>query len=261
MRPEQRRGWVRMILGHADLTSAAKTVLLALETFADYRDGTNAHPGEENLAAMTGLSTRAVRTALDRGRGLGVIIRTSPANPKAGRAAVYQLGLGDPNTGSPVPVEKSSTGTAVPVNNTHTTGSTVPVEPVSTGTAIPHHRNGDVISTGTTVPPTLHAPSNHQSVVNISGGRVTSVGANGPRPHCHLHEENDDGPCRHCKRRRKWEEANPGWRERDEVERRRQLRAIADNCPRCHGTGTYTVGENLSAKCDPHLTPEEFAHA
>ncbi|MDV3136756.1 hypothetical protein [Mycobacterium sp. 29Ha] len=123
--------WRRRVIV-ADLSPVRKLVLLALETFADYRDGTNAHPGERVLADMCNLTTRAVRDALACGRDLGLIERTDVANPKRGKSDVYRM----VTTGTTVPVEPPTTGTAVPVNNRH-------------------HRNGHDITTGTatTSPP------------------------------------------------------------------------------------------------------------
>lgn len=87
--PEQRRDWRDYVLGAKALTLAQRVVLLALETFADYRDGTNARPGIERLTRKCGLTDRAVETALKRGRELGLIQRT--ANGFKGHAAVYRL--------------------------------------------------------------------------------------------------------------------------------------------------------------------------
>lgn len=164
MGPEQRRQWMRLVLSYDRkvLTGAQKTVLVALEMYADYRDGTNAYPGEENLAADTGLTTRAVRDAMKRARDIGLIVRTALENPKAGKAAVYRLAM------------PSTTGTTVPVDN-HTMGTTVPVETATTGTTTHHHRNSHVATTGTVVPPTLPAPSNHQLVESDWGTSPASV--------------------------------------------------------------------------------------
>ncbi|ORA60473.1 hypothetical protein BST26_21500, partial [Mycolicibacterium insubricum] len=99
-----RRLWVRAVLAATGLTAAAKTVLLALETFADFNDGTNAHPGEVQLALAADLKQRAVREALKRGQELGFIEKTdSSANKRRGIADVYRL------------VPQSITGTAMPV--------------------------------------------------------------------------------------------------------------------------------------------------
>ncbi|MGH3955388.1 MAG: helix-turn-helix domain-containing protein [Mycobacterium sp.] len=89
MTPEQRRDWRDHVLGASALTLAQRLVLLALETFADYRDGTNARPGIERLVQKCGLTERAVETALKRGRELGLIQRT--ANGFKAHAAVYRL--------------------------------------------------------------------------------------------------------------------------------------------------------------------------
>lgn len=195
MSPEQRRLWVRLVLRfpRADLSAAQKTVLIALETYADYRDGANAHPGEENLAVDTGITARAVRDAIKRGRDLGLIEQTHRENPKAGLAAVYRLTLPTDYT--------VSTGTAVPVDNS-TTGTAVPVETATTGTAVHHHRNGHVISTGTAVPPTLHAPSKYQVVVSDWGTSpeqpIATHTDRVPSRFCDLHPQGTRQPCGDC---------------------------------------------------------------
>ncbi|TQK29401.1 hypothetical protein [Arthrobacter sp. SLBN-53] len=203
MNPEQRRRWVRLVLRYdrSVLTGAQKTVLIALELYADYRDGTNAYPGEENLAADTGLTARAVRDAMKRGRDLGLIVRTALENPKAGRAAVYRLAM-PATTGTTVPVDNSTTGTTVPVNEP-TTGTTVPVDNSTTGTATRHHRNSHVATTGTAVPPTLPAPSNHQLLVSESGTSPAELLADthtdrAPSRFCDLHPQGTRQPCGQC---------------------------------------------------------------
>lgn len=145
MTPEERREWRRRVFssGPDDLTMAQKVVLLALETFADYGTGANARPGESTLAEMCRLTPRAVRAALAQGQRLGLIERTSPANPKRGLAAVYRL---------------ATTGTAVPVETLATTGTAVPVEAPNSGTAMHQYRNGHDTTTGTAVPPTVPRP-------------------------------------------------------------------------------------------------------
>jgi hypothetical protein len=91
MTPTQRRVWRKHVFGHLDLTAAQKLALLALETFADYPDGTNARPGVARLAETCGLRTRVVEGALQQGRLLGLIEQTGRANPKRGYAACYRL--------------------------------------------------------------------------------------------------------------------------------------------------------------------------
>ncbi len=256
MGPEQRRHWVRIVLAHRELTAAAKTVLLALETFANYEDGTNAHPGEERLAEMVGgLGLRAVQLAMKRGRDLGLIVRTAPANPKAHLAAVWRLTFPpteDGSTGTDVRVEDIYTRTVVQVE-TPSTRTDVRVETANTRTTDRQYPNAHDGSTRTSVRTTLHAPSlKHPPVVEISGGRGTQVGASDPRPHCPEHDENSDEPCRKCERRRKWDDAHPGWRERDELERKRRIREIATNCPVCHGTH-WIPDTNPAVRCTHEL--------
>ncbi|WP_156624658.1 hypothetical protein [Mycobacterium sp. 852002-30065_SCH5024008] len=152
MDARERREWKRYVLGLPDgkrpecMTWAWKGVLLALETFADYPAGTNAHPGEEKLAEVCGLTTRTVRDALKRGRDLKLIEQTARENPKRGRAAVYRL----ISTGITVPVENPSGKGSLGVS----TGTGVPLEDGfyrNNGTFLPE-RGG--VSTGTGVPPT-----------------------------------------------------------------------------------------------------------
>ncbi|MDZ7886581.1 MAG: hypothetical protein U5N53_28420 [Mycobacterium sp.] len=228
MNKEQRRRWVRMVLGHGELKPTAKLVLLALETHADYDDGSNAHPGEVLLASeVGGVTLRAVQLAMSQGRALGLIERTAAANPKAHLAAVWRLTL-PVNVGR---AEQFRVQKPVQHERTFLLKHLAPEQLfVLKRSFYPNER---VVSTRTTVRPTLPAPS---PLVETSGGGGTQVGTNDPRPQCHLHEENtDEVGCRYCKRRRLWDEAHPGWRERSELERRRQLREIANNCPVCHG--------------------------
>ncbi len=192
MNPEQRRQWMRLVLSYdrSVLTGAQKTVLVALEMYADYRDGTNAYPGEENLAADTGLTTRAVRDAMKRARDIGLIVRTALENPKAGKAAVYRLSM------------PATTGTSIPVDNS-TTGPAIPVETVTTGTATHHHRNSHVATTGTVVPPTLPAPSNHQLGVSDWGTSPEQLLADThtdrpPSRFCDDHPRGYRGSCGAC---------------------------------------------------------------
>lgn len=91
MNKQQRREWRADVLGHSELTPAQKLVLLGLETFADYPEGTNARPGVAALAEQCRLKPRAVEGALQLGRELKLIQQTARANPKRGHAAVYRL--------------------------------------------------------------------------------------------------------------------------------------------------------------------------
>jgi hypothetical protein len=87
-------------------------------------------------------------------------------------------------------------------------------------------------------------------LVETSGGGVASVDAKQPRPQCSKHQENFDGPCVKCKRRREWDEAHAAAVQLDDLERQRQLRDIAKNCPMCHGTNVIDIGDDVVRKCD-----------
>jgi hypothetical protein len=106
MNKEERRHWHACVFS-ADMTPGERLVLLALETFTDYPDGTNAWPGEEKLAEMCRCSTRTVERALHQGAELKLIEQTAPAIPKAGRAAVYRLLPQPVSTRQPCQVETS----------------------------------------------------------------------------------------------------------------------------------------------------------
>ena len=242
---DQRRRWARMVL-QSELTAAQKTVLFALETYADWSDGTNAFPGEIQLSELCGMTTRAIRMALDRGKALGLIQQTQRANPKAHKAAVYRLvtpgsivGVEPSSTGTTVPVEPRSTGTHVPVNNS-STGTRVPVETRSTGTA------AQVLPERTFLPPeTYH---HNPGVLRNSGTSPELVpGAHTidpPSPFCDKHPHGYRGSCGDCgnarTHRKAWMAAQA---ERDaaielaEEERRRERRRVIAACPDCDDFG------------------------
>lgn len=274
MSAEQRRLWVRMVLGCPDLTAAQKTVLVALETYADYRTGTNAHPGEERLAVDCDLKPRAVRYALERAQGhnercapdctthLGLIERTHEANSRAGRAAVYRLTMPDE-----LPI---TTGTAVPVNNA-STGTQMPVIDLTTGTAMHDDRHGHDTFTGTAVPPTLQAPPilKHQPSVSESGTSPTSDPAThtdrAPSRFCDLHPQGTRKPCGGCANARTAFNAWQADRAASDVaiaaaedrERRDRRRRIAA-CNECDLHGRIEVergGERALAQCEHPNVP------
>lgn len=99
--------------------------------------------------------------------------------------------------------------------------------------------------------------------VVTSGGRGTSVDANRtPRPHCPQHSENSDEPCPKCAARRKWDDAHPEWILQDQLEQKRQLKLLRENCPRCNGTNTYADNDGQVRPCRPHLpAQQEAGHA
>lgn len=264
MTPETRRHWTRFILGCQDLTAAAKTVLIALETFADYRDGTNAHPGEALLAQICGLQTRAVRYALERGRELGLIEQTAAANSRAGRAAVYRL--------LPAPAERATTGTAVPVIEP-TTGTAVPVNKSTTGTpttprpAPPRHhdRHG-----GAAHPPsTSQVPTQVRDWGTSPGEPITAHTPRPPSRFCEMHPQGTRGNCGGCANARTAFEA---W-QADEAARdvaiataddltRRRRRRLAEQCPDCAGTNmrVHPDDVDLAIRCE-HESVRMAEHA
>lgn len=133
------------------------------------------------------------------------------------------------------------------------------VSEMSTGDNMVDNQYGsEFVSTGESRDPDPTRPDpTHIPLVDLGGG-VTQVAATGPRPECHEHSENYDGPCRKCKRRRKWDEANVGVVAAAEVDRKRALKALRENCPRCHGTNTYEDETGVHT-CSPHI--EAVRHA
>ena len=90
------------------------------------------------------------------------------------------------------------------------------------------------------------------------GGYVTEVGETDAPPICSKHgENNSDTPCRACMNRREWTEEQAKAQERDQLEQRRKLKDIRDNCPECSGTNLVEVRDGLVVKCE-HLA---VAHA
>lgn len=142
--------WRRRVIAmpKGDLSPSQKLVLLMLETFADYRDGTNAHPGIQVLADMCGLTTNAVGPALRHGRDLNLIERTEVANRGGGKADVYRLIL---------------TPTAV--------GVTPLLTPTAIGVSAADYPNGDdaITPTATTRLPQRPLVPPTQDQLNING--------------------------------------------------------------------------------------------
>lgn len=255
---ENRRLWKRLVLRmpSADLSASHKTVLLALEDYADYRDGTGAHPGEQNLSVAAGVDVRTVRRALAAGKTLGLIEQTAAANPKAGKAAEYRLTLpaaAAGSTGHQGPVNSPTTGHASPVNNP-TAGHQRPIE---TG----HHRAGMSFQQDTPVlPPKPY--TNPQGVLRNSGTspapRIAEAHTPRPSRFCDDHPQGTRRICPDCANARTAFEA---WQADQAVidvaiaqadaQHRHQLR---ENCPWCHGTGNRDITDDLAEKCD-HQTP------
>ncbi|OBF29820.1 helix-turn-helix domain-containing protein [Mycolicibacterium conceptionense] len=256
---DNRRQWTRLVLRMPckELSSAHKTVLLALEGYADYRDGTGAHPGEQNLSEAAGVDVRTVRRALAAGRSLGLIQQTAAANPKAGKAAEYSLTLpaaGGGSTGHPSPVNGSTTGHASPVNNC-TTGHTSPVE---TG----HHRTEMSFQPDTPVlPPKPY--TNTQGELRNSGTSPAPAELAAPQPpsrYCQRHPHGTDENCWRCREAgrefRAWQAAQAAIDVAVEQNTRRQRQDLRVNCPDCGGSNWITDdnGEPIR-KCDHQPPP------
>lgn len=149
--PVDRFTWERALRADPRITGIRLMILLTLGTYMD-ADGTNARPPQKALAADTGLRERAVRGHLswavahgwlvvvqrghhiiNTGRSVASLYRASAPQP-APEHRFYDL----PTTGTPEPVQETSTGTELPV------------EPVDNSPQ--PARNGP--TTGTGVPPT-----------------------------------------------------------------------------------------------------------
>ncbi|MCC9182588.1 helix-turn-helix domain-containing protein [Mycolicibacterium mageritense] len=251
MGPELRRRWVRRVLASDDLTPTQKTVLVALETYADVHDGTNAYPGETNLAEDCGdITTRAVRAALARGRDLGLIERTAVENPRAGLAAVYRLVFDEPETAATEPETDPITGTGVPVNNS-TTGTAVPVNNRTTGTAVPVNNS----ITGTATSPSPEPPFLPPSPTPTPGlrnwgtspePRIAEPHTPAPSRFCAQHPQGGRPRCPNCLAAQVNFDA---WQA--------QRREIRESCPWCHGTSTRERLDGEIEKCD-HQTPPQI---
>lgn len=268
--PDRRRAWNRHVRGCTDLSAGQRLVVCALADYADYADGTNAHPGEVNLAAECGLTTRAVRGALARAQELRLIERTAAANVRTGRAAVYRLLPPPVITGTGVPVmdpdEDPITGSSVPVM-TPITGTCVPVDNSITGTyASPSPER-------TFLPPSQHlqTPGGLRNVSTSLEPTLTTHTNGPPSRFCWRHPMGYAGRCGDCGNartaRKAWDaaaaEADVAVSAVDDLERRRRRRLI-DSCPDCrddHGRVLVVddVGERLVPCEHPQLS--EAAHA
>ncbi len=207
MNPAQRREWRRRLFGCPELTPAQRLVLLALEGFADWPEGTNARPGVVRLAELCRLEERAVKRALGRGRELGLIEQTARANPRRGWAATHRL-VSQPDS---------------------QTDSTCTVSHLETGFKVTRETvQGDSFgrSRCTAVPPTY--PDQYK-------------GTEEPPRYCPEHPNDTDDNCRPCGRQRKKHErwqTEQAERNRQAAEARAQARA---ECHLCDGYG-WAIG-------------------
>lgn len=113
----------------------------------------------------------------------------------------------------------------------------------------PYGHNG--VNPPVNPPPTTATPTPTATTGGYVGSESHQSGApTTPRPHCSRHKENAPGPCPECRQRREWDEAQAATAAADEFNRKRQLRALRDNCPRCKGTNLIETGPNSAMKCD-----------
>lgn len=256
--PEQRRDWRDYVLGAEALTLAQRIVLLALETFADYGDGTNARPGIERLVQKCGLTERAVETALKRGRELGLILRT--ANGFKRHAAVYRL-VPIPDTPHSGAGQQADTPHGGAGQNSHS-----PHGGAGQRSDSPH---GGASLTRTAVPPTTSGPHQKRGLrdggteldgpdayaINPANGQPRSANGNGLGTRCakHAHIAHDSWVsenCRDCAARRKAATAS-------EAERKHAAVQVIQDCPHCDDHGRVEIvsgGDEQLAPCPRHLS-------
>lgn len=258
MKPAERRGWRWHVAASVELRPSERLVLLMLQEFASYEDGTGARPGVDVLAAACGgLSRRTVDRALNRGMDLGLIVRTADATWR--KAAVYKLTI-PPDSASPVthygtdsapPVTHYESDSAPPV--THYGARNAPPVPTQCAT-------GDA---------STYQEQTHTGVLRNRGtSPELSIAAHTDPPprFCDKHPHGTRGKCGDCANART---AFQAWQalaaERDVIletgmafERRRRQQII-DNCPnKCaenHGRieTIDAAGDHALEPCDHGL--------
>lgn len=258
MTPESRRQWIRTVLGmpKQDLPDAQKVVLLALETFADWRDGTNARPAVATLSTMCNCDRRTVTRALARGRQLHLLELT--ANAAQHHPAVYRLvlpaGLEAARQDSPDLSEEWARGDSE-VRPEMPRGDS-PVHPGVTGQTPYLYRDptelGVLRKSGTSPAAPIAAHTN----------RV-------PSRFCDRHPQGTRESCGDCGNARTafnaWQaaaaEQDLALAAADDLERRRRRR-LAESCPDCCGTGRRTDprNEDFTIPCD-HESVRLAGHA
>ncbi len=90
------------------------------------------------------------------------------------------------------------------------------------------------------------------SRVNLGREGPQSNAHDAPRPQCPDHEENHDGPCHACRRRRRWDETHAAAVQADELERRRADKTAAAQvlakCPSCDDSGWLLAADGTPAE-------------
>lgn len=108
----------------------------------------------------------------------------------------------------------------------------------------------------------LPTPSPSPKPEENLGGDLTQVGHRPPRPHCPDHpNENSEDRCRHCMRRRKWDEEQEILDKDDELEQRRRAKTAEaqaqSDCLSCDDDGWILAEDGTPAdpamKCQIHL--------
>lgn len=97
-------------------------------------------------------------------------------------------------------------------------------------------------------PPDLPARPSLIPVVDL-GGELTQVGPDTPSKFCSKHPEGTERPCAACRRAREGHEAWESAQRDDELDQRRRLKEIADNCPVCQGTN-WIPDTEPAVRCD-----------
>jgi hypothetical protein len=227
MSRQQRRDWRRHVFGCHELTFAQRLVLLALESFADYPAGTNAHPGTAVLAERCGCGMRVVELALADARRLGLIQQTARANPKRHLAAVYRL--------LAVPISLCTSVRVEDSLNPHRSADRTTFQPAR-----------EDISIRTSLRPTKPlTPKEGGLPKSGTSPDGPTAEANAPL-RCPKHPDGTDEPCGKCKEVRLHSERQ---REAEQEEKRRlgrARRAAIEACDLCDQEG-YLLDTNLDS--------------
>lgn len=120
---------------------------------------------------------------------------------------------------------------------------------------VPRGQHRDTAGSPHVVPPPSGLPDQTRPDPNPSlltlGGGVTEAGVDQPPPICPKHGDNNaDIPCHPCRRRREWAETREKFTQLVQLEQRRRIKELRENCPRCNGTNTYEIADGVAAKCD-----------
>ena len=95
--------------------------------------------------------------------------------------------------------------------------------------------------------------------IETSSGGVTSVDAHEP-PQCRRHpNSNSELPCAACQKRRLWDEQQTEAQKRNELDTRRRLKEIRENCQLCQGTNLVELEDGVMARCDHGMQQEAGA--